>query len=84
MKFILRVCRNKSNDDKQIPIDKVLTKHTFVKTLQDKGDNLSNGVVREIQNFSSGPVGTGLANLATSVFRMLLGASRGQRSIEER
>lgn len=84
MRLILRICRNRSNDDKQIPIDKVLTKHTFVRALRDQGDELSKGVMQEIRNFSSGPVGTGLANLATSVFRMLLGASRGQRSMEER
>ncbi|USP72755.1 hypothetical protein yc1106_00029 [Curvularia clavata] len=75
---------NTANDSKLIPIDKVLTKYTFVRAMTSKSEDIGEPIKKCANSFSRGPLADGIATLATTVITELLGASQGQRVHDER
>lgn len=65
-----------------IPISKVLNHFEYIQCTSATKDALGDGIKDAVGDFSSGPVASGLANLAASVLSKLLGGASGTRILK--
>ncbi|KAG9123964.1 hypothetical protein FRC07_013355 [Ceratobasidium sp. 392] len=76
--------RNREHDTHLIPISKILSSFEYIQCSTSNHDTIGEGIKDAVKDFSSGPVADGIANLAGSVFKRLLGESSGSRQLQTR
>ena len=82
------VLRPYSHDDADkhfIPINKVLSKYTYIGITAEEEDLVWTQEVREaVKEFSIGPIADGLGSVATNTITKMLGSGAGRRHTTQR
>lgn len=83
-KIISDKTRNKDHDPHLIPISKILNTFEYIQCTTSSADATGPAIQDAVKDFSHGPVADGLANLAASALKKLLGESSGSRLLQTR